>query len=309
MKLVVLIVMNLFGMVALSQATFSVAPLISTKWGISNYSGQDVFSGGGVGISLHYMSQIQQNPHYHYYVKRVGNTAGIDVGLRLLASLKGGKHLLMFDWKIDGSTTSSGISFIDRTYSDLSIDSTKAFPTYRNGSIPFQASYTYTRYSLQYGTRLIENSPLLNLWVLLDISYARVGAIWGDSRRSYGDSPIELATNAKIIEIRNRDWQLDRNIFKFGIGLKSDFFLTTKKKKNYLFTLEAHYRHGLKVIGLGSYEVLIENSDKKLESYYNEVVTRGSGIYLQVSRSFQLYPWKSKAKSKTKDTPLTEFYD
>jgi len=299
MKHTLLLFMYLFVTVSFTQTIFSVAPLIYTKWSACNYPGGERFTGDGIGLSLHYMSEIQQNSHYRYYIKRLGRTAGLDIGLRIQASFKGGKHLLLLDWASDVATTSSGISFLQKvSWSSMVypyLDSTPAYPTYYTSSSDFQSGYTYTRYSLQYGTRIVNDSSFLKLWILFDVSMARTGAMRGETTYSYNDHPIELASNAKILQIKNEDWQFDRRVFKFGLGLKGDFFIKTKKKTSYLFSLEAHYRHGLKTIGSSSYSTLLDDSGS-LVAYTNNAYTKGSGLYLQISRSFQLYPWKTKNK-------------
>lgn len=77
----------------------------------------------------------------------------------------------------------------------------------------------------------------------------------------------------------------------FGVGLESDFFAKIKQKRIYLFTASAHFRQGLKMMGYSSEVTTIDDSGETL-AFINELTTKGSGIYFQVSRNFQIHPWK-----------------
>jgi len=234
MKYIFLFLAILFGSVTRSQTTFSIAPLIYTKWTANNYIGEDYYSGSGIGLSLDYKANIRQNTHYNYYVRRISKTSGLDIGIRLQASTKGGKHLLMFDWTSDVARISSGINFLEEinwtTSTNPPMDSLPTYPTYQSRSIPFHGGYTYTRYSINYGTQLIEKSPMLKLWLLFDISMVRTGNMHGKGGFSYSDNPIALDSEAKLLEIKQDDYQIPRSIFKLGLGLKSIFFSQTRKK-------------------------------------------------------------------------------
>jgi hypothetical protein len=80
--------------------------------------------------------------------------------------------------------------------------------------------------------------------------------------------------------------------------LSSGFSMDIKSAKGaYLFTTSLFYTHSMKIMSDISVRVTGLNYKNTLNFF-----SRGSGIYFQVSRRLQLFPWLIKKKSKKMDS-------
>jgi len=292
----IILVMMLFGVRAVSQTTFSIAPIIYSKLSVCSYPTMNARSMGGIlSVPMQNQPHYPQNPYYNFYAKRVSPMTLIDVGIRLHASLNNGKHLILLDIALDdpSSITSKMSSLYNYGYTNVFADSTPPYDTHYTQTVYDHSSYTARRYSLQYGTRLINHSKWLKMWLLMDFTYSsRTGIRSEGFINSMGHY---YYNNAEHIQTKIEDRSFGGHYILFGLGLKNNFYLSTKNKNTYLFTFEAHYRQGLKAIFFTDYTTLINDGGTFL-AFSNTLQTRGSGLYLQISRSFQLYPWKKKSQ-------------
>ncbi len=93
-----------------------------------------------------------------------------------------------------------------------------------------------------------------------------------------------------IYELRNNPGRFHAN---FTIGLKGDIY---SSKGKYILSSSIFYTHG--TAPLTTLDQNLSNSSKPLETYNNSFYSRDSGIYFQISRRIQFYPWKGfKTKS------------
>ena len=78
----------------------------------------------------------------------------------------------------------------------------------------------------------------------------------------------------------------------YNLGLQVD---VNSHKGKYLFSTSLNYHYSNKVMTYLSTKINIY-SNSKSETFYSSNYSTGSGIYLQVSRRIQVYPWKTRTK-------------
>lgn len=291
-KFFILFTIMWFGTITLSQTTFSIAPLISYKLHTCSYPIDEFF-----GFSIENKNIQPQNPYYNFDVKRVSGRPAIDMGVRFQASFKDNKHLLLLEWSQDAMGTMSKTSELVTT--NLENGSLPPYNTYSAGTSYFHTGFTFNRFSFQYGRRITNKLSIARLYLLTDLSLT-----FGKYNRAdwrYENWPentsVYYHNNARWVstDIMAEYW--GGTSFLMGLGIRGDILLPLKKKTIYLFTLEGHYRQGFKTMGHSSHTTVIDDSGQ-IAAFFNTIVSRGSGIYFQISRNFQLYPWRPNKKAK-----------
>ncbi|MES2589699.1 MAG: hypothetical protein V4622_12025 [Bacteroidota bacterium] len=281
----------LFGQNIFAQTTISISPLINYKLLICGYPTDQMF-----GIYSENQSINPQNPYYSFYAKRISHRPSINIGLRVTANLKGDKHVLTAEWSQDEMGTMSKTTALV-TSNTFGLPE-PAYKTYGNGISYFQNGFVFSRLSLAYGRRLSKESSLQKFWLLMDYSLARTvdnKAEWRYENFPENNS-VYYYNNAKWISTEHEAYIYKGIYSMLGIGVKTDFSLKLKQKNTYFFTVETHFRQGLKAMGFGSETTTIDDNGE-IMAFRNILVSKASGFYFQISRKFQIYPWKSK-KSK-----------
>jgi hypothetical protein len=291
MKLLILFM--LFGPFLMAQTTISISPLINYKLLICSYPTNQFF-----GMYSENQQIKPQNPYYSFYAKRISHRPSINIGLRFTANFKSDKHLLIGEWSQDEmGTMSKKVS--------LSTANTFGTPeapynTFSSGVAYFQSGFVFNRFSLHYARKLTKASSLQKVWLLTDFSLAKT--LDNQAEWLYENWP----ENNSFYYHNEATWlstEIQANINKgiygmFGIGFQADLSLKFKERKTYLFTVETHFRQGLKQMGYGS-ETTIINDNGTIIAFQNSLVSKGSGIYFQISRKFQLYPFRKKNRKES----------
>lgn len=290
MKIIIIMSIWLFGQNVVAQTTFSISPLINHKLSICGYGYDQHF-----GFYSENQPSIIQNPYFEFGAKRISHRPSINIGLRFIASFEEDKHLLGFEWCQDEvGTMSKTKSFSTSNSYGLPPATHK---TYGINTSYFQNAFAFDRFSISYGYLLSKKAKKNKLYLTTDLSFAR----FKDNRMEwfYKNSPENNAVyyhnNAKWEEIEQTAQLWGGNYFMLGVGLKTDVFISLKQKPVYLFSLETNYRQGFKVMVASGQRTLINDNNELIE-FYNELGSKGSGIYFQISRKFQIYPIKKKVK-------------
>lgn len=286
----IIIISLLFGPLSMAQTTISISPIVNYKLLICSYPTEQLF-----GIYSENQQIKQQNPYYSFYAKRISHRPSINIGLRFTANFKSDKHLLIGEWSQDQMGTMSKTT-------SLSTSNTYGLPepsykTYADGVTYFQSGFVFTRFSLIYGRKITKETSLQKVWLLMDFSLAKTGG--NQAEWTYENFP----ENNSVYYYNNAKWvskEIKSDVYKgsygmLGVGLKVDFSLKLKQKTTYLFTAESHFRQGLKPMGYSS-EITTINDNGETVAFLNTLVSKGSGIYFQISRKFQIIPWKGKSK-------------
>jgi hypothetical protein len=292
MKKTTFYIFLLFGSKLLAQTTFSVSPLVNHKLHFCSFTGTHV--------TKHLTENnptLVPNPYFSFDAKRISNRPAIDIGIRGELGFQNSKYLLNVEFASDASgTMSKTIHFATTNHYPLPAPSYK---TYGQGIGYVQGGFVYNRLSLQYGYRLTNENRPYKIYLLTDFSI-----IYGKANQStwvFEADSTYISTyfhnDAKNIYSENNFYYYGKTSVLFGIGLKGDIGFKTKKKEHYLFSLEAFMRQGTRFIMFSSHEQIIEDNNKQI-GFINGLGTRGSGIYFQISRKFQLYPWRPNKKTK-----------
>lgn len=284
----------LFGHYLSAQTTFYIAPLIHKKLYFCTTQGDVRF-----GPYAEHNPIDLQNPYYAFSAKRVSTRPAIELGLRGLVSFQGGKQLLSLEWSSDGTGTMSKTAGLGTSNLQGSPDPPPPYKTYSTGVSYFQTGVVVSRISVNYALRLSNPSKASKFYVLFDVSVTGRNSLRQSWR--YDNWPENTATYYHN-DAREVYSEIDaagygtRNLL-YGFGLKSDVVIHTKRKNHYLFSLETVFRQGVFFNFSSSHTTLI-NDNGKYVAFVNGLASKGSGIYFQLSRNFQIFPWRPK-RSKT----------
>lgn len=283
----------LFGQNVVAQTTFYITPLINYKLLFCSYPSDQRFGN----FYSEQTSFGNQNPYYTFEAKKVSTRPSINIGLRAGVSLKNKKHIIHFEWSQDEAGTMSKISSF-QTPNLYGSNDIPSYNTYGHYIGYFQSGFAYNRLSLGYGIRLTNEQFPTSVYFMGDISIVYGGknkATWSYEQDQTNTS-IYYHNNAEWISDEINAYHLGVTSALIGIGIKTDIGLIVNQKKKYLFSMEINYKQGFKSIGSSTYTTLIDDNNETI-GFVNELITRGSGIYFQVSRNIQLFPWRPNKKA------------
>lgn len=286
--------MMLIGQNVVAQSTFFVTPLINYKIEFCSYPSDQRF--GNLYSEQSFFGI--QNPYYSFEAKKASTRPAINIGLRVGASFRGHKHILHLEWSQDGAGTMGKTSQLTTTNLEGS-NIVPEYSNYINGIGYYQTGFAYNRISLAYGVRLTQEKYLCKLYLTTDFS-----TVFGDENsmnKYYEQSPTSTSVyyhnNAKHLSTEINSYHFGVVSSLIGIGVKGDIGVKIKDKSLYLFSAEVNYRQGFKVIGSSLHTTRILDNNEVI-GFSNELVTKGSGVYFQISRNIQLYPWRPNRKPK-----------
>lgn len=289
MKYTILIIGLLFGQKIVAQTTFYITPLVNYKL---------MFSGYGYDQRFGFYSENQpshlQNPYYSSGVKRISHRPSINIGFRLSASLNESKHLLMFEWSQDEAGNMSKTTEFTTTNTTGTMPST--YPIYSLGTSYFQSSFAFNRFTIQHGFCLSKESFSSKIYLMSDLSLA----VGSDNRMEWinentlSNNSVYYHNQAKLVSTKNIAMYYGGKYLMIGLGLKADISVNIKNTKKYLFSLETNYRQGFKVMAV-SENIKLINDNNNLVAFSNGLVSKGSGIYIQLSRKFKFHSIKKKS--------------
>lgn len=286
----------LFGKSAFSQTTFFISPLINYKVQLSSYSVHQYF--GTYYSEYTYLGH--QNPYYTFKAKKISGRPSINIGIRAGLTLANKKHLVYLEWSQDEAGTMSKTTSLQTPNYYGAPNLIPTYPVYTNGTRYFQSGFAYDRLSLGYGIRLTKEKTLTKIYFITDFSIIFGGknrATWYYEMDSTANTSTYYYNDAKEVSTEITAYHWGRTSALLGIGIKTDIGAKFKGKEHYLFSLEVNYRQGFQPIG-GSISTTHIEDNGKIIAFANELITKGSGIYFQISRKFQLYPWIPLSKKK-----------
>ncbi len=283
MKLLISITFGLLSISSLSaQISYSISPLLNTKFQFCNFGGDSRLGG-----YTEYTNIGHQNPYYTFDSKSISARFTINLGFRLRADINK-KHTVSLEWSQDeAGTMSKESAFLTSLSAPLLEGQTMSFG---HGISYDQTNFSFQRFSLSYGIQVIKNPTFLEFYFMGDLSF-----LFGREKESNSLSALDPST--EIIYYHNestfdskevRSWYWGGLATSLGLGCKLDFNGNIKSKSVHLFSVEAMYRQGLGNVAYSLHRTTIVESGDKV-NFLNELSSRGSGIYFQISRRFSLF--------------------
>lgn len=284
-----LILLMMFGQTCFAQTSISIAPLVIGKAYFCSYPGDERFSQ----FYSEQTSQYVPNPYFTFGAKKFSYRPSIDIGLQAEISFKNGKHRLGIEWATDASGTMSKITYF-RTANTYGVS--VPYKTYGTYTSYFQTGFVYNRISLRYHRRLTKENAAANVYAVPEIALTfgqQNSARWIYENDTTLINSTYFHNDAKSLSTEHYAEYIGRKSLLIGIGVRADF--KTLKQKKYLFSLDLSYRQGFKMIAYSSHTEVIYDSGKVF-AISNGLSSTGSGIYLQLSRSFRLHQWNKEKK-------------
>jgi hypothetical protein len=269
--LLFLISMKLVGIS--SQVSFYVEPTIQTKTSISSSSFFRISD-----FDVHYDNRFSFNNRLLILPKKL---SPLLLGLNIGVITKNKRNI--FNLGINGDESNAGFDYQINSINDFGI------PSSTDGSLNTGRSFTNLHFNYKY--KLNSQNKQFN-WYLV------AGFGWALRKK-----PSSLTFETGVVEGRINDTTnflmestnvrtYNPRIFMYNLGLQVD---VNSKKGNYLFSTALNYYYSNQVMTYLSTRINIY-SNSKSETFYNYNYSTGSGIYLQVSRRIQVYPWKKREK-------------
>ena len=256
-----------------SQVSFYVEPTIQTKTSISSTSFFRMTD-----FQIQDDSRFTLNNRFLIFPQKLSPlTLGINIGL----VLKNKRHI--FNLGIMGDESNAGFDYSFRTIDDF------GNPSSRDGGFNTGRSFTNVHFNYKY--KLNSKNKEFN-WYLL------AGFGWALRNKSSNltfetdvvKGRINDTTNFLLESTNTRTY--NPFVMMYNLGLQVD---VNSKKGNYLFSSSLNYFYSNQVLTYLPTEINIY-SNTKSETFQSASYSTGSGIYLQVSRRIQVYPWKTRAK-------------
>jgi hypothetical protein len=254
-----------------SQVSFYVEPTIQTKTSISstNFFRMTDFDRQDD-------SRFTLNNHFLIFPKKL---SPLLLGLNIGVITKNKRNI--FNLGINGDESSAGLDYSFRTIDDF------GNPSSRDGGFYTGRSFTNVHFNYKY--KLNSQNKQFNWYLVAGFGWALRKK---PSSSTFETSVVEGRTNDTtnfLLESTNvRSY--NPRIFMYNLGLQID---VNSKKGNYLFSTSLNYYYSNQVMTYLSTKINIY-SNSKSETFYSSNYSTGSGIYLQVSRRIQVYPWKKK---------------
>lgn len=277
----------MFGQKCLAQTSVSIAPLVIGKAYFCSYGSDFRFSN----LYSEQTNTDVQNPYFTFRAKKFSYRPSIDIGIQVELGFQDNKHRLSFEWASDASGTMSKSTHLTTTNTVGMPDSlTSPYKTYGNYTSYFQTSFAYNRISLRYQRRVTNKDASFVTYIVPEIAltFGKANSqSWLYDNDTVANNSSFFHNDAKLLSTEVEAYYYGGTSLLLGIGLKSDIF--TNKHK-YLFSIDVSYKQGFRNIVSSNQTELILDSGSKF-AIVNELVASGSGLYLQLSRSFTLKKW------------------
>lgn len=281
--------MMMFGR-SFAQTSFYFRPTTEIKTYISS-------TYGILGNSIFKFSDdFAKNPYFDVNNKIMSTRNSIQVGLHVGCNLKNGKHLIEFGWNQDA--TGSMIETNHLTYDNFN----KQIDSYFDNGRLFKSIIFTQRFQLQHYLRLTKstNKPIRLYFISgIGITYVptahnikKGGFPQVDEYFWYGEGESLTYLDSNITMPRQSHFLSAGSRFSGNISFGFSADIYTKKNKQ-LFSVSCFYLQGFRVIERTMHQFFIDdNGTEKRYSY--DTVSKGSGIYLQLSRRITFYTRKLK---------------
>lgn len=205
---------------------------------------------------------------------RIIKNQALDIGLGFGFSYKNNTRKIQFLWNRD--VARFRVSSLVRSYNDDA----------HSGSGISYFGITINRFSLNYSQRLAEKNDFVDSWFTLGLgtflNFNSTGAKLGSEWENFYVAPD---AQLKTIYLQSFEERTLNGLIK--VGFENDLLFRNK----YLFSLNAYYIQGIGTISRVVYghEYSINNEHV---IYHTGLISRGSGFYLELSRSFRVYSSK-----------------
>ncbi len=280
----------LMGTAAIAQTTVYLEPLVYKKVQVCGNSYSSLSSTAFV-----YNNDNVANPYFDYEPKKLSTRPSINIGLSAIVGLQNNKHLLSLQYATDEAGTMGKMSVLE-TQNYYGSVNPPVNPPYHAITYFLNSGFTISRLTLGYSGLVTRKSVKSKLYLNGDVTLFFTSPIefeyvWDDTtsqnqRLYYNDS--RLITTALKSSI-----PFERKVLALGAGAKCDLGMSWKKRWHYFFTVDVNYRIGLnKVMGSGTIVEVIDGKTNEHLYFSYGLESKGSGLYFQLSRRFQLVPWK-----------------
>jgi hypothetical protein len=109
------------------------------------------------------------------------------------------------------------------------------------------------------------------------------------------DYAITLLNNSYIDSSTTYSWYNGLTSFGFKLGFGTDIILDFKNSSRYLFTIEIDYNQSLRSVSGATLEYTINDLGNNFKLRFHSF-SRGSGVFIRISRRIQVYPWRPNRK-------------
>ena len=273
-----------------SQTSFFIAPILSKKILANSITLPGLFTGG-----LNYTDQTMDNPYFKFNNKSLSSRPAIYWGIGFGINLNSKKHILKIELSQDAVGGMAELS---------TLTAYNPFPNqiqathYSHQTFYYQSGHLVSRITLGYNFLLTKKSSKSKVYFNSDISL-----LFGRSQSQvwdYGDinelGAFVLYNDSEIKKFYYGS-QFGGKTLMLGLGLSSDLGFKIHNKWKYFFSLNILYRQGLKTVQSSGYNTYIKDNVENFDFVINYgTSSKGSGIYFEISRRFQLYPWKRNEK-------------
>lgn len=274
MKLYIILffVMMSFGEI-FSQNSFYIVPSINTKFGICSTNPFFQFS-----------NEFPQNEYFSLKNKPFHHTKSILLGFGIGWKNEKQKFSIDFTWNQDDAGISN---------ETVLLASNEVIEEYFfNQNLNYRFSFATHRFSLNL------NKPILSDFAYLNIGLGLIYLPQGGNYSFVNDNEPFLYNSNTTLKIRNTSVAANKLNFNLSLGLSFDI----KWSRKYLFSLGATYSYAINknlIVHENYYELhnFITNETIK---YSYASASKGSGLFIYLSRRIQLYPWKSNKNKGTK---------
>jgi len=283
MRNLFIILLLLFGYACHTQTIVYLKPLTQQKVFITNNRNFLINS-----------SNISNNPYFDFNIDNLSSRISDYVPFGLSFGIKNRERgvIIEIGYVQDGVGCSIELAelvlappYPDQLYTPVYLDQTRRGQT---------LNYSH-RVFLDFSQQLFTNSNLKNDFFL----HYTTSIMFGETFLKYifneYDS-YEYLNGGKLKGYGETVIYNGKPSFMLGAGLTTDYYLGFKGNKTYLFSFGVFYNHGFKVISSYDLSFLIEDNGNLFHLNYG-AQSRGSGIYFELSRRFQLYPWKKRSKT------------
>ncbi len=264
----ILLLLISFGSIH-SQNSFYIKPILNTKFGIASTNGFFQFS-------KHY----PQNDYFQVFNKSIHYIPGLHLGLGFGWKNEKNRFSLELTWSQDMASIANETVLLttngDNNY-------------YYNTYLPYRIGFSSNRFSLNLNKLIFKD--------LIEIDFG-VGFIYlsgGNENYEFIVDPSPFLYNStSTLKLK----YTTRAVSNLNLNLSVGLGINLKFNDFELFTLSTIYYQGLKqnlIIHENYYELSDFVTNDTLKYSYSSA-SKGSGIVIQISRKFQLYPWKSRAK-------------
>lgn len=270
-----------------SQNYLFIKPIINKRTSLTsmNISAPSVSSAG-----LYNFQKTASNPYFDFRPLKFSKVVAINVGIGIGGSFDNNKHLLSVEICTDDITSGSVANYLYKSTNNLTGE-----VSYADAEDYFLINQATYRLSFDYSVKLF-NIQKSTIYLNTNLNFLHSN---GDiNSGGFNNLNTELLYNGAYLNKREFFTSYIKGMTTLlGIGIQTDINLKVKNKTFYLFSFNVGYKQGFKRIEVTTQNFkIIDNNEIFSITYYT--TNRGSGIYFEVSRRFQIFPWKPLLKKK-----------